>query len=86
MKRRSTMLVKMSNREYAESLVPTMRSWSETVFKTALKGRESSEINKIVDEFYQAYTNEIAARPEGHAMDYVHIILDIEKTATTMSR
>ena len=76
----------MSNREYAESLVPTMRSWSETVFKTALKERESSEINKIVDEFYQAYTNEIAARPEGHAMDYVHIILDIEKTATTMSR
>ena len=69
----------MSNREYAENLIPTMRSWSETVFKTALKGRESSEINKIVDGFYQAYANEIAANPEGHAMDYIHVILDIEK-------
>jgi hypothetical protein len=76
----------MSNREYAENLIPTMRSWSETVFKTALKGRESYEINKIVNDFYQAYSNEIAASPEGHAMDYVHIILDIEKTAATRSR
>jgi hypothetical protein len=75
----------MSNREYAESLIPTMRSWSETVFKTALKGRESSEISKIVDEFYQAYSDEVAADPEGHAMDYVHIILDIEKTTASMS-
>ena len=75
----------MSNREYAESLIPTMRSWSETVFKTALKGRESSEINKIVDGFYQAYSDEVAASPEGHAMDYVHIILDIEKTTSSKS-
>ena len=76
---------KMSNREYAESLIPTMRSWSETVFKTALKGRDSSEINKIVDDFYQAYSDEVAADPKGHAMDYVHIILDIEKTTASMS-
>ena len=75
----------MSNREYAESLIPTMRSWSETVFKTALKGRDSSEINKIVDDFYQAYSDEVAADPKGHAMDYVHIILDIEKTTASMS-
>jgi hypothetical protein len=75
----------MSNREYAENLIPTMRSWSETVFKTALKGRDSSEINKIVDDFYQAYSDEVAADPEGHAMDYVHIILDIEKTTASMS-
>ena len=75
----------MSNREYAESLIPTMRSWSETVFKTALNGRDSSEINKIVDDFYQAYSDEVAADPKGHAMDYVHIILDIEKTTASMS-
>ena len=75
----------MSNREYAESLIPTMRSWSETVFKTALKGRDSSEINEIVDDFYQAYSEEVAADPKGHAMDYVHIILDIEKTTASLS-
>ena len=59
-----------------------MRSWSETVFKTALRGRENSEINKVIDGFYQAYADEVAADPEGHAMDYVHIILDIEKTVS----
>ena len=75
----------MSNREYAESIIPTMRSWSETVFKTALKGRDSSEIKKIVDDFYQAYSDEVAADPKGHAMDYVHIILDIEKTTASVS-
>ena len=75
----------MSNREYAESIIPTMRSWSETVFKTALKGRDSSEINEIVDDFYQAYSDEVAADPKGHAMDYVHIILDIEKTTASVS-
>ena len=71
---------KMSSMEYAQSLIPTMRSWSETVFKTALKGRDSSEINNIVDSFYQSYAEEVAEGPEGHAMDYVHIILDIEKS------
>ena len=71
---------KMSNREYAESLIPTMRSWSETVFKTALEGRKNSEINKIVDVFYHTYADEVAESPEGHAMDYVHVILDIEKS------
>ena len=75
----------MSSREYAESLIPTMRSWSETVFKTALRGRENYEIKKIVDDFYQAYSDEVAASPEGHAMDYVHVILDIEKTTATKS-
>ena len=71
---------KMSSMEYAQSLIPTMRSWSETVFKTALKGRDNSEINNIVDGFYQSYAEEVAKDPEGHAMDYVHIILDIEKS------
>ena len=61
------------------NLIPTMRSWSETVFRTALLGRDEQEINKIVDRFYQSYQSEIAKDPEGHAMDYIHIIMDIEK-------
>ena len=71
----------MSNAEYAASLIPTMRSWSETVFRTALEGREAGEINRIVDRFYDRYEAEVAADPAGHAMDYVHIILDMEKAA-----
>ena len=70
---------KMSNREYADSLIPTMRSWSETVFRTALDGRNEADIDRIVDSFYDAYRDEVARNPAGHAMDYVHIVLDIEK-------
>ena len=66
-------------KEYAANLLPTMRSWSETVFRTALAGRKEEEINEIVNRFYNLYQEEIALDPEGHAMDYVHVIMDIEK-------
>jgi len=69
----------MSSEEYAKNLIPTMRSWSETVFKNALIDRNENEINEIVDKFYDLYIEEVANNPEGHAMDYVHIIMDIEK-------
>ena len=36
-------------------------------------------IDKIVDSFYDTYRDTVAADPRGHAMDYVHIILEIEK-------
>ncbi|MEL0099777.1 MAG: SAM-dependent methyltransferase, partial [Opitutae bacterium] len=57
-----------------------MRSWSETVFRTALDGRNEADIDRIVDSFYDAYRDDVARNPAGHAMDYVHIVLDIEKT------
>ena len=69
----------MSSEDYARSLIPTLRSWSETVFKTALIGRKEDDIDKIVNKFYKSYEDEIAMNPEGHAMDYIHIIMDIEK-------
>ena len=69
----------MSSKDYAKSLIPTMRSWSETVFKTALIGRNEDQINKIVDQFYNSYQDEISTNPDGHSMDYIHIIMDIEK-------
>ena len=69
----------MSSEDFAKNLVPTLRSWSETVFRTALLDRENHEINLIVDKFYNSYQKEIAKDPEGHAMDYIHIIMDIEK-------
>tara|TARA_Y100000590_G_scaffold451807_1_gene593852 strand:+ start:645 stop:1772 length:1128 start_codon:yes stop_codon:yes gene_type:complete len=69
----------MTSSDFAKSLIPTMRSWSETVFTTALNNRNPSEIIKIVDQFYDSYLEEITNDPEGHAMDYIHIIMDIEK-------
>ena len=70
---------KISSNEYAKTLIPTMRSWSETVFKTALEKRDPEEINIILDQFYNSYIEEISNSPEGHAMDYIHIVMDIEK-------
>ena len=55
----------MSKADYAASLIPTMRSWSETVFKTALEGRPEAECQATVDAFYGAYEAQVAADPEG---------------------
>lgn len=70
---------KMSAREFAQSYVPTLRSWSETVFSSALEGRPPEERAALVDRYYQAYEDDVAAAPDGHAMDYIHVVLDIEK-------
>ena len=69
----------MSPKQYAASLIPTMRSWSETVFLSALSSRSLEEAQSIVDAFYNSYEAEVAANPDGHAMDYIHIIMVIEK-------
>jgi hypothetical protein len=69
----------MSASQYATSLIPTMRSWSETVFLSALSSRPPTEAQAIVDEFYHSYEAEVATNPEGHAMDYIHAIMVIEK-------
>ena len=71
----------MSSEEYANTLIPTMRSWSETVFRNALIDRTEKETNEIVDKFYNLYIKEVSNDPEGHAMDYVHVIMDVEKVS-----
>lgn len=69
----------MSSKDYAKTLIPTMRSWSETVFKNALVNRTENDANDIVNKFYNLYIEDVSSNPEGHAMDYVHVIMDIEK-------
>lgn len=70
----------MSPRAFAESYVPTLRSWSETVFANALDpARPLEERRAIVDLFYRRYEDVVAAEPNRHAMDYVHCYLAIEK-------
>ncbi len=67
-------------RAFAQSYIPTLRSWSETVFLNALsEDRADAERRALVDEFYLRYENMVAAAPDGHAMDYVHSYLAIEK-------
>ena len=66
--------------EFAVAYVPTLRSWSETVFLQGLSdARPLEERQQLVDQFYQAYIDEVAADPTGHAMDYVHVYMTVEK-------
>jgi hypothetical protein len=70
----------MSAKEFAASYVPTLRSWSETVFANALDpARPADERAHIVDDFYRSYEDVVAADPHRHGMDYVHCYLAIEK-------
>jgi len=61
---------------FAREYIPTLRSWSEATFLGGLSNDRSDEQKmEIMDSFYGRYQNRVAASPEGHAMDYVHIYL-----------
>jgi hypothetical protein len=65
---------------FAASYIPTLRSWSESTFMSALDpARPAAERMAIVDRFYGAYQAEVAASPEGHGMDYVHCFMTVSK-------
>jgi hypothetical protein len=65
---------------FAKNYVPTLRSWSESTFLGGLDpARPAAERMAIVDKFYNAYEAEVAAAPQGHAMDYVHCFMVVGK-------
>lgn len=66
--------------KFAREYIPTLRSWSEPSFLSGLSTeRPGEERAAIMDEFYGRYQARVAAAPEGHGMDYVHIYLVCEK-------
>lgn len=65
---------------FADAYVPTLRSWSETVFFGGLdESRPLNERRTIVDTFYQNYNELVRSEPERHAMDYVHTYMVVSK-------
>lgn len=65
---------------FARAYVPTLRSWSESMFFGALDpARAEAERRDIVDRFYAAYEADVAAAPQGHGMDYVHCFMRVRK-------
>lgn len=65
---------------FAKAYIPTLRSWTESTFAGALdKARPAADRQAIVDRFYKAYEDTVAATPAGHAMDYVHCFMVISK-------
>ena len=66
--------------DFARDYIPTLRSWSEPTFVNGLNPkRPAQEKSAIIDTFYQRYQDHVAADPNGHAMDYVHIYLVCRK-------
>lgn len=65
---------------FARAYVPTLRTWSETVFFNSLDTtRSEQERREIVERFYQSYVHRVCEDPTGHAMDYVHIYMVVSK-------
>jgi hypothetical protein len=65
---------------FGKAYVPTLRSWSETVFAGALDpSRPAADRMAILDAFYDAYEADVARAPDGHRMDYVHCVMEISK-------
>jgi hypothetical protein len=65
---------------FAKSYIPTLRSWSESTFFGALDpARPLDERQSLIDRYYDSYEADVAARPEGHGMDYVHCFMQIRK-------
>jgi SAM dependent carboxyl methyltransferase len=62
--------------KFANEYIPTLRSWSEPTFAAGLSGaRPPQERMRIIDSFFTRYRDAVAAAPEGHGMDYIHVHL-----------
>ena len=65
---------------FAREYIPTLRSWSETTFAAGLSSaRPREERQEILDQYYDAYEACVRENSAGHAMDYVHCYLIVEK-------
>ena len=65
---------------FAREYIPTLRSWTESTFVTALlPNRPPEERQRIIDRYYGAYETLVRENPAGHGMDYVHVYLTIAK-------
>jgi hypothetical protein len=65
---------------FARDYIPTLRSWSEPTFAAGLSpDRPLQARMAILDTFFNRYQQAVAEAPEGHGMDYIHILLVCRK-------
>ena len=65
---------------HAKWYVPTTRTWSNSVFRSALdSSRSEAEKDEIVDEMFRRYEADVAVAPQDHGMDYIHAHIHIQK-------
>ena len=65
---------------FAHFYIPTLRSWTENTFFSALsESRPAKEREAIIERYYNTYQTIVASEPEQHGMDYVHAYMLIQK-------
>ena len=66
--------------QFAESYIPTIRSWNESIFFNGLSlERSLEERQQIIEDYYGTYRDMVRDNPAGHGMDYVHAYTVISK-------
>jgi len=68
--------------KFASEYIPTIRSWNQSIFAGALaSSRPEQERAELIENYYGTYESQVRENPQGHAMDYVHCYMVIQKTA-----
>ena len=67
-------------KSFADGLIPTVRSWNQSIFSAGLDvNRSKVERDQIIEDYYSRYHSRVLDQPEGHGMDYVHAYMTISK-------
>ena len=67
-------------KKFADGLIPTIRSWNESIYFGALDAsRPIEERRKIIEDYYQLYHDQVVDNPREHGMGYVHAYKSLYK-------
>ncbi len=67
-------------KKFADGLIPTIRSWNQSIFYAGLDAARSiEERQQLIEDYYQLYHQRIMADPSGQGMDYVHAYMTISR-------
>ena len=65
---------------FADGLIPTIRSWNESIYFGALDStRPLQERTELIEDYYAAYRDLVLQNPHNHGMGYVHAYKTIYK-------
>ena len=68
------------SKKFADGLIPTVRSWNQSIFKAELSNeRSEAEKVQLIEDYYSTYHQMVVDDPKGHGMDYVHAYTTIAK-------
>lgn len=66
--------------KFADGLIPTIRSWNESIYFAGLDTtRDLAERKQLIEDYYGAYRQRVMDDPHQHGMGYVHAYMTISK-------